>query len=146
MCWWSSIYFPTQLYTFPHLVATFIQVSSARVGHSDQYWQVSPGCLNANTELILPFYTQVLWNNVWHHTNRLYLLPLCHRELMSLLILCRKVNLCWSRHRNQNFYAWSQERVLTQLHQNKDTELPQNKEYKMSRGNTVVLQTFVHSK
>lgn len=62
----------------------------------------------------------------WHHTNRLCLLPLCHRGLVSLLILCRKVNLCWSRHRNQNFYAWSQGRVLTQLHE--------NKEFKMSRG------------
>lgn len=41
-------------------MATFIQVSSAPVGHSDQYWQVSPVCLNANTELTLHLYPGAL--------------------------------------------------------------------------------------
>lgn len=54
-------------------------------------------------QLVLPFlYPDALETMSWYRTSRLYLQSLCHRGLLSLLILW---GTCWSRCRNQNLYA-----------------------------------------
>lgn len=53
--------------------------------------------------LVLTFlYPDALETMSWYRTSRLYLQPLCHRGLLSLLILW---GTCWSRCRNQYLYV-----------------------------------------